>query len=79
MGCFWGAQKRLAALPGVLKTEVGYAGGTSDHPNYESVLAEAHRASTQPVHAEVVEVVWDSHKLPLERLLLRPHLNPLIV
>lgn len=69
MGCFWGAQKRLAALPGVLKTEVGYAGGTSVQPSYQSVMADAHRGENQPVHAEVVEVIWDSHELSLERLL----------
>lgn len=69
MGCFWGAQKRLSALPGVLKTEVGYAGGSSPNPSYESVLADAHQPDQSPGHAEVVKVVWDSHRLSLEQLL----------
>jgi len=27
MGCFWGAEKRMAAIPGVLEVESGYAPG----------------------------------------------------
>ncbi|MFZ9646569.1 MAG: peptide-methionine (S)-S-oxide reductase, partial [Fluviibacter sp.] len=38
MGCFWGAEKRMSELPGVLNVESGYANG--DIPgNYEAVLA----------------------------------------
>ena len=38
MGCFWGAEKRMSELPGVLDVESGYANG--DIPgNYEAVLA----------------------------------------
>ncbi|MES9927088.1 MAG: peptide-methionine (S)-S-oxide reductase, partial [Candidatus Thiodiazotropha sp. 6PDIVS] len=27
MGCFWGAEKRMSALPGVIDVESGYANG----------------------------------------------------
>ena len=27
MGCFWGAEKRMSAIPGVLDVESGYANG----------------------------------------------------
>ncbi|MCU0934335.1 MAG: peptide-methionine (S)-S-oxide reductase, partial [Thiobacillaceae bacterium] len=27
MGCFWGAERRMAALPGVVDVESGYANG----------------------------------------------------
>ncbi len=32
MGCFWGAERRLWQLPGVIGTAVGYMGGFTPHP-----------------------------------------------
>ncbi len=69
MGCFWGAEKRLGEQPGVISTEVGYAGGTSPAPSYESVLAEAHRGAAA-VHAEVVKVVFDPQRTSLRQILI---------
>ena len=40
MGCFWGAEKRLRAVPGVADVEVGYAGGDAPKVTYEDVLRE---------------------------------------
>ncbi len=68
MGCFWGAQQRLRCVPGVLATEVGYAGGDDPAPTYERVLAfeqllangRAHGRN----HAEVVQVTFDVPALP---------------
>jgi peptide methionine sulfoxide reductase msrA/msrB len=34
MGCFWGAEKRMAAVPGVLDVESGYAGGDAERAGY---------------------------------------------
>jgi peptide methionine sulfoxide reductase msrA/msrB len=68
MGCFWGAEKRMGALPGVISTEVGYSGGTSDQPNYETVLQEAHSGNTQS-HVEVVKVTFDPQKTSMEQIL----------
>jgi len=34
-GCFWGVQKRFDALPGVLRTVAGYAGGNYPDPTYK--------------------------------------------
>ncbi len=74
MGCFWGAQKRLGEQPGVISTEVGYAGGVGADPDYESVLADAHRADGQghhaAVHAEVVKVVFDPTRTSLKQILI---------
>jgi peptide methionine sulfoxide reductase msrA/msrB len=37
MGCFWGAEKRMSEIPGVVDVESGYANG--DIPGtYEAVL-----------------------------------------
>ncbi len=70
MGCFWGAQHRMAALPGVTHTDVGYAGGSRPAPDYESVIADARQGGNAPVHAEVVRVTFDPARISLERVLV---------
>ncbi len=62
-GCFWGCQKYFDLLPGVLKTEVGYANGRTANPTYEQVKAQ------KTGHAETVRVVYDPAALPLTALL----------
>ncbi len=74
MGCFWGAEKRMAAIPGVLDVESGYANGDIAG-TYEAVLAheKAVRAgkSSQRNHAEVVKVTFDPAKVDLEKVLIQ--------
>lgn len=62
-GCFWGMQEILRAVPGVLATEVGYAGGTTESPTYETVK------TGRTGHAEAVRIDFDPARLPLEELL----------
>lgn len=64
-GCFWGVEKYLSLLPGVLQTEVGYANGRTQAPSYEDVC----RRNTG--HAEAVKVAYDPGVLDLSRLLER--------
>jgi len=74
MGCFWGAEKRMAAIPGVLDVESGYANGEIAG-TYEAVLAheQALRAgkTSQRNHAEVVKVTFDPARVGLERVLIQ--------
>ena len=37
MQCFWGSESTFALLPGVQRTRVGYAGGTSPSPTYQNI------------------------------------------
>jgi len=37
LGCFWGPDARFGAMDGVVRTRVGYAGGTSPDPTYNSI------------------------------------------
>ena len=62
-GCFWGAEKYLDNIRGVLETAVGYANGRTEHPSYEQVKHE------NTGHAETVRVIFDDELLPLETLL----------
>jgi peptide methionine sulfoxide reductase msrA/msrB len=62
-GCFWGMQHILRKIPGVLRTEVGYTGGTKKDPVYEDV----HEGTTG--HAEAVRVVFDPQKVTLQEIL----------
>ncbi|MDR1785371.1 MAG: peptide-methionine (S)-S-oxide reductase MsrA [Spirochaetaceae bacterium] len=62
-GCFWGAEKYLSLIPGVLETEVGYANGNTANPSYEDVR---YRGTG---HTETVRVRYDEGALDLGFLL----------
>ena len=62
-GCFWGAERRLWALDGVLETSVGYMGGTHLNPTYEQVCTGT------TAHAETVAITFDETKISYQRLL----------
>ncbi len=62
-GCFWGMEDLIREIPGVLETQVGYAGGKLDAPRYEDVR------QGDTGHAESVKVVFDPEVLAYEKLL----------
>ncbi len=63
-GCFWGLQKAMSELPGVLSTECGYANGDPLYvPDYAIVC------SGRLNYREAVKVVYDPGMLSLETLL----------
>ena len=37
LGCFWGPDARFGAMDGVVRTRVGYAGGTKSDPTYRDL------------------------------------------
>lgn len=61
-GCFWGVEHFLKTLPGVIRTSVGYTGGTTINPSYEEVCS----GNTQ--HFEAIEVVFDQEKTSFETI-----------
>lgn len=61
-GCFWGVQHLLNLLKGVVKTEVGYTGGSLPNPSYRDVC----RGDSG--HLEVTRVIYDPAILSYEEL-----------
>lgn len=62
-GCFWGMEELVRQIPGVIATEVGYCGGSSDTASYEQVkMGGTH-------HAESLKVVFDHAQLSYAHLL----------
>ncbi len=64
-GCFWGMEEWMRKAPGIVETEVGYAGGRSAKVSYEEVSDGA------TGHAEAVRVVFDPSVISYEDLLAR--------
>ena len=64
-GCFWGVDHYLRLIPGVLKVEVGYSGGTTTNPTYDQIC------SGSSGHYEVTRVVFDVAKTDYSTVLKR--------
>ena len=62
-GCFWCMQPPYDNVKGVVKTVVGYTGGSAEDATYEKV--SAHRTK----HREAIEVTYDSAQITYEQLL----------
>lgn len=62
-GCFWGTEKYLQNVPGILFTEVGYANGTTKNPTYKEVC------QNNTGHAETVKVEYEDSVIGLSYIL----------
>ena len=62
-GCFWCLDSSFMQFRGIEDVEVGYAGGHTSYPDYETVCSEA------TGHAEVARVIFDEAVISAETIL----------
>src|SRR5881409_3341506 len=62
-GCFWCIQPAFDKANGVIKTVVGYSGGTEPNPTYELVTSE------KTNYRESIEVTYDPATISYDQLL----------
>jgi peptide methionine sulfoxide reductase msrA/msrB len=67
-GCFWGAEKRYEAIPGVVDAISGYADGSGVEPNYRAITKYKNKRNPNN-HAEVVKVIYNKSTVSLETIL----------
>ncbi|MDB2353248.1 peptide-methionine (S)-S-oxide reductase MsrA [Candidatus Pelagibacter bacterium] len=63
LGCFWKPEENFKNKPGILETEVGYAGGAKAQITYEEVC------TGNTGHAEVVRLTFDENKITYKKIL----------
>ena len=63
LGCFWKPEENFKNKPGILETEVGYAGGAKAQVTYEEVC------TGNSGHAEVVRLTFDENKVSYKKIL----------
>jgi methionine-S-sulfoxide reductase len=62
-GCFWCIQPAFDKANGVIKTVVGYCGGTEPNPTYELVSSE------KTGYRESIQITYDPAKISYDQLL----------
>jgi peptide-methionine (S)-S-oxide reductase len=75
LGCFWSPEARFGALDGVVRTCVGYAGGTTPEPTYARIgdHIETVRVAFDPTrraYTDLLDVFWewcDPMRAPFKR------------
>ena len=66
VGCFWGPDAQFGATDGVIRTRVGYAGGTTRDPTYHSLgnHTEVFQVEFDPdiiTYRDLLNLVFESH------------------
>ncbi|WP_251358236.1 peptide-methionine (S)-S-oxide reductase MsrA [Kangiella sp. TOML190] len=67
-GCFWGAEKRLEALDGVVDAVSGYADGRGFAASYQEIIKRKNKNNPDN-YAEVVKVTFNPQQIKLETIL----------
>lgn len=61
-GCFWGVEHLMKQITGVVSTDVGYSGGKTENPDYNSVC------SGNSGHVEAIRIKFDPTKVSFKTL-----------
>ena len=62
-GCFWGMERAMQMLDGIISTTVGYANGHTDNPTYKEVCTDT------TGYRETVKVVYDSKRISMRKVI----------
>ncbi|XP_064540676.1 peptide methionine sulfoxide reductase isoform X1 [Drosophila montana] len=78
MGCFWGAESLYGATRGVLRTTVGYSGGSSELPTYRKMgdhteVLEIDYDPTVISFKELLDLFWNNHEYGLTKPMKRQY------
>ena len=63
LGCFWKPEENFKNKPGIIETEVGYAGGEMPSVTYEEIC------TGNTGHAEVVKLIYDEKIISFKKIL----------
>lgn len=81
LGCFWGPDARFGALEGVVRTRVGYTGGSRPRPTYHDLGGhiESVQVDYDPArvgYGDLLDVFWAAHD-PTRRAVDRQYASAL--
>jgi methionine-S-sulfoxide reductase len=63
LGCFWKPEENFKNKPGIIETEVGYAGGAKPKVTYKEVC------NGDTGHAEVVRLTFDENIISFKKII----------
>ena len=69
LGCFWGAEKNFAALPGVIDVVSGYADGRGFDATYRNIT-QAQQRFNPDNYAEVIQVSFNPMLISVQDLII---------
>lgn len=66
MGCYWSPEALFGAVPGIIRTRVGFAGGTAEAPTYRRMGDHTETVELQfdpavVTYDELLETFWNNH------------------
>ncbi len=72
MGCFWGPDALFGSKSGVIRTRVGYAGGSKENPTYRSLgdHTETIQIEYDPkkiTYSDLLKIFWNNHDPSIRR------------
>jgi len=80
MGCFWGAECLFGGTYGVLRTKVGYSGGSKPNPYYRNLGDHVECVSldydpTKLSYEKVLDLFWNNHEYGLTTRVKRQYMS----
>ncbi|XP_041986899.1 peptide methionine sulfoxide reductase isoform X2 [Aricia agestis] len=78
MGCFWSNDSLFGVTPGIIRTRVGYSGGTTKNPHYRNIgdhteVIELDFDPKSVTYGELLDIFWANHEYGLTTKLKRQY------